>query len=110
MQQNFKIVLDNTFFSNFNSLLKKNIYRNFVLTKNINETNRHIYLANKTKLTLQFLQLLGEDFCTDFHEKIFLPINPENIEEGSIFENVIISLKQTLIYIFQSHTIENELP
>ena len=110
MQQNLKLVLDNTFFSNFNSLLKKNIYRNFILTKNINETNRHIYLANKSKLTLQFLQLLGEDFCTDFHEKIFLPINPENKEEGSIFENVIISLKQTLIYIFQSHTIENELP
>ena len=80
------------------------------MTKNINEINRHIYIANKTKLTHQFLQLLGEVFCIDFHEKIFLPINPDNIEEGSIFENVIILLKQTLIYIFQSHTIENELP
>ena len=110
MQQNFKIVLDNTFYSNFNSLVQKCIYRNFVLTKNISETNRHIALAQKTKLTLQFLQLLGEDFCTDFHEKIFLTTNPENKNEKPIFEHVIISLKQTLIFLFQSQDIEVELP
>ena len=79
-------------------------------TKNISETNRHIALAQKTKLTLQFLQLLGEDFCTDFHEKIFLTTNPENKNEKPIFEHIIIFLKPILIFLFQSQDIEVELP
>ena len=110
MQQNLKIVLDDTFFSNFNFLIQKNIYRNFILTKNIYETDKLIVLANKTKLILQFLQLLGEDYCTDFHDKIFLSREPDNKNKVSIFENVIISLKQTLILIFQNNNIEVELP
>ena len=99
MQHTFLLTLNNQFFTNFNVNLQKYIYRCFILGKNLHESNRFITLANETKLTLQFLQLLGEGFCTDFHDKIFLPINPENKDEKSIFENVILSLEQTIIFL-----------
>ena len=99
MQHNFLLTLNNHFFTNFSVNLQKYIYRCFILGKNLHESKRFITLANETKLTLQFLQLLGEGFCTDFHDKIFLPINPENKDEKSIFEIVISSLEQTIMFI-----------
>ena len=119
MQKTCLSILNENFFVNFNNILQKYIYHTFLLSKNIYDSKRYNLKAYNTKLILQFLQLLGESFCTDFHDKIFLPLfhleNDENnideeINEYSIFENVIISLKQTIIYLYQTKKILVELP
>ena len=115
MQKTCLTILDNTFFVNFNNSLQQYIYHSFILSKNIYESKRFESRIYCTKLILQFLQLLGEGFCTDFHDKIFLPlINLKGINkeynETSIFENVINSLKQTIIFVYQTQKILVELP
>ena len=119
MQKTCLLILNEQFFVYFNNILQKYIYHTFILSKNVYESKRFNSKVYNTKLILQFLQLLGEGFCTYFHDKIFLPLfhleNDENnidkeINEYSIFENVIITLKQTIIYIFQTKKIVVELP
>ena len=115
MQKTCLTILDDTFFVNFNNSLHQYIYHSFILSKNIYESKRFDSRIYCTKLILQFLQLLGEGFCTDFHDKIFLPlINLKDINkeynEISIFENVINSLKQTIIFVYQTKKISVELP
>ena len=107
MQKNFKVSLDDKFFTNFNKLIQKNVYECFILCKNIYEADNFINIATETKLILQFLQLLGEDFCTDFHEKIFCKVAKE---DTTIFENVILSLEQSFVFINYANDIEAELP
>ena len=107
MQKNFKVSLDDKFFTNFNKLIQKNVYECFILCKNIYEADNFINIATETKLILQFLQLLGEDFCTDFHEKIFCKVAKE---DTTIFENVILSLEQSFVFIDYANDIEAELP
>ena len=108
IQKNFQVCLTQRFFINFNSLLQKYLYKCFVLCKNINECSFFIEISKVTKLILQFLQLLGEDFCTDFHDKIFTKVNDANTK--TIFENVIDSLEYSVKYILISLDIKKELP
>ena len=71
MQTKFhRMIYDSNFFSNFNRSLNINIVLTIDCSKNFTLIQRTKELTDITKITIQFLQLLGEGFNTDYHENI----------------------------------------
>lgn len=73
MQMQFeKMINDPYFFTSFNRQLNYFIVLSISSSKNYQNNNIAQIIINITKLTVQFLQLLGEGFNTSFHKNIFL--------------------------------------
>ncbi len=89
MQSKFEgMVYDNNFFANLNRLLNLNIVLNINCSKNYTLIKHSEELADITKLTIQFLQLLGEEFNTFYHYNILTNKVKKNfIEEDSEIDN-----------------------
>ena len=97
-----------TFFSNFQKVLQKNIFQTLLTCKNIFVIPNCMKVMNLSKLILQFLQLLGEGFCTNFQEIIFQKRIAEN--EPTIFQEVISTLQSSLVILDYKCEIDAELP
>lgn len=73
MQEQFQqMITDPYFFQNFNQLLNVNVVLSISSAKNFELINLAQNFGNLTKLTIQFLQLLGEGFNTDYHYNILM--------------------------------------
>ncbi len=87
MQKRFEYLInDKYFFPNLNKILNYYIVLTFSLYKNIYAFDRSLKIGNITKLIIQFLQTLGENFNSFFHDNIFkfqedIPIKEKKFEE-----------------------------
>jgi hypothetical protein len=80
-------ITDDSFYYNFNTKFKK-------ILALCSETGKHFFMFNrfskyinlKTKLMSQLLQLLGEAFCKEFHNKIFETIMIDSSEMNEVDE------------------------
>ena len=109
MQSRFEYLInDKYFFINFNKLLSNNIVISFSLFKNNFSFDKTLRIGNLTKLIIQFLQSLGENFNTIYHDNIFkfqeeIPkkekkiIDKENEEEINVGDDLIQDLNSKKI-------------
>jgi hypothetical protein len=98
------------FFVEYFKMLRESIGVTMVSAKNfflISEFGKNFNL--KTKLMVQFLQLLSEGFCTSFDKKIFLPIDIEGTQV-TIFEFFMKQLQMALDCINLKKVINGETP
>ena len=71
IQYLFNEICDKYFFKNLNRELNYYIIQYINCAKRYEECQHCFEITDITKLTIQFLQLLGEGFNTNFHENIF---------------------------------------
>ena len=72
-----EMAYDKYFFKNLNRELNYYIVQSIELSQNYELCSRCAEITDMTKLTVQFLQLLGEGFNTEFHENILKGIVKE---------------------------------
>jgi hypothetical protein len=108
-QQPIVAVKQKDFFVEYFKLLRESISITMVSAKNfflISQFGNSFNL--KTKLMIQFLQLLSEGFCTAFDRKIFLPM--DETTKTTIFEFFMDQLQVALDCINLKKTINGETP
>jgi len=94
MQKKFEYLInDKYFFHNLNKILHYYIVITISLYRNIYAFDRSLIIGNIIKLIIQFLQSLGENFNTFFHDNIFkfqddIPIKEKKFEDKNNEEQI----------------------
>jgi hypothetical protein len=102
--------MNKDFFVEFFHVLRDSIGVTMVSAKNfflINDFGKTFHL--KTKLMVQFLQLLSEGFCSYFDKKIFVPIRSGNGQQA-IYFFFMNQLKEAFKCINMTRVINSETP
>jgi hypothetical protein len=107
MQQTFLNCIgeNNDFFINYHSKFQKITVISYTTAKNFFMYKRFSkYINMKAKLMIQFLQLLGEGFNKDFHQKILYPIVTER-ESNKLFydEELMYDIQRYNFELFTQH-------
>ena len=92
-----EMIYDKNFFNNINREL------NYYIVKYIDSAKRHelcrlcVEITDITKLTIQFLQLLGEGFNTNFHENILKQLSEKRrlIRKNTLIRKGTIAIKES---------------
>lgn len=104
MQKNFKHLLNENFFNTMLKLLTQKMNLLYYACKNNIVSSKYlVHQISLSKISLQFIQLMGEDFNSFFHPIIFK-------SDNSFFDFVIIHIKHIIMLLDLNQKIECELP